>query len=534
VRISIFGQPAPPAGGLGRRRAQFFSLNAPGWSTIIKDRARVRHSLFVAGCALAVLLSANPGVATTFVVNSTGDDPEAMPGDGVCATAAATCTLRAAIEEANAHSGLDTIDATGTSGTIHLRDTVQITDVADVVGPASLSGAVATGGITSQWPLTIDGGGTVSDGLVIRSSAGGTSIVGLAFTAFPARSYMHGAVLVEGNGNTIKGNYLHGDGRAIVVTGDGNTIGGTHEGDGNLINDNSEAGISITGNANVVVGNISGSDGRGTVAHPNHNGVSIGEPGSHNRIGGITPEERNLLSGSEAFGIHVDGPRCVGNLIEGNFVGVAIDGATPLCDLGASILDEGTDTTVDDNVEACRILGCCAYDGSSTLPTAGITCIDVVSGKIKTRMTDTDCAILDRMLDGNAHLHVNSGSNCLPAGDPGGTCPSLPPGEPTYTPAPPPPTLTPASAPPTPTATASPSETPLATATATTEPTVAACIGDCDTDASVRVNELIQGVGIELGAAELESCSAFDANRDGAVTINELVAAVSNALFGCH
>src|SRR5437763_1262600 len=38
----------------------------------------------------------------TFIINSTGDAPDANPGDGVCATAAGDCTLRAAIMEANA------------------------------------------------------------------------------------------------------------------------------------------------------------------------------------------------------------------------------------------------------------------------------------------------------------------------------------------------------------------------------------------------------------------------------------------------
>ncbi|MGH9260064.1 MAG: CSLREA domain-containing protein, partial [Acidimicrobiales bacterium] len=39
---------------------------------------------------------------TTLVVNSTVDAADTNPGDGVCATGAGTCTLRAAIQEANA------------------------------------------------------------------------------------------------------------------------------------------------------------------------------------------------------------------------------------------------------------------------------------------------------------------------------------------------------------------------------------------------------------------------------------------------
>ena len=47
-------------------------------------------------------LGAGPAEALNFVVNSTGNQVDAAPGDGVCATAGAVCTLRAAILEANA------------------------------------------------------------------------------------------------------------------------------------------------------------------------------------------------------------------------------------------------------------------------------------------------------------------------------------------------------------------------------------------------------------------------------------------------
>ncbi|MEW5986603.1 MAG: choice-of-anchor Q domain-containing protein [Chloroflexota bacterium] len=47
--------------------------------------------------------------AATFTVNSTLDAVDAFPGDGLCATAAGECTLRAAVMEANALAGNDTI-----------------------------------------------------------------------------------------------------------------------------------------------------------------------------------------------------------------------------------------------------------------------------------------------------------------------------------------------------------------------------------------------------------------------------------------
>lgn len=45
-----------------------------------------------------------------FIVNSTADETDAVPGDGVCETANNVCTLRAAIQESNALSGTDTIE----------------------------------------------------------------------------------------------------------------------------------------------------------------------------------------------------------------------------------------------------------------------------------------------------------------------------------------------------------------------------------------------------------------------------------------
>lgn len=46
---------------------------------------------------------------STFSVDTTGDEADDTPGDGLCATSIATCTLKAAIEEANALAGNDNI-----------------------------------------------------------------------------------------------------------------------------------------------------------------------------------------------------------------------------------------------------------------------------------------------------------------------------------------------------------------------------------------------------------------------------------------
>ncbi len=59
------------------------------------------------------------------------------------------------------------------------------------------------------------------------------------------------------------------------------------------------------------------------------------------------------------------------------------------------------------------------------------------------------------------------------------------------------------------------------------------CVGDCNSDGAVAVNELLTMVNVALGNAQIGSCPLGDANGDAQVTINEILAAVNNALSGC-
>jgi cysteine-rich repeat protein len=77
--------------------------------------------------------------------------------------------------------------------------------------------------------------------------------------------------------------------------------------------------------------------------------------------------------------------------------------------------------------------------------------------------------------------------------------------------------------------------TTTATAAVSAVPTSAlvTCLGDCNRNAMVLINELLVGVNVALGNAPLANCPSFDANGSEAVEINELVGAVQNALRGC-
>jgi hypothetical protein len=62
----------------------------------------------------------------------------------------------------------------------------------------------------------------------------------------------------------------------------------------------------------------------------------------------------------------------------------------------------------------------------------------------------------------------------------------------------------------------------------------ASCIGDCNDDELVVVPEIVTGVNIALGRADVDACAAFACNgADVDVYVNCGVAAVRNALEGC-
>jgi CSLREA domain-containing protein len=86
--------------------------------------------------------------AVSFTVDSTTDAVDTAPGNGVCATAGSVCTLRAAIQEANALAGDDTI--TVPAGTYTLT----------ILGRDEYAAATGDLNITSN--ITINGAGAGS------------------------------------------------------------------------------------------------------------------------------------------------------------------------------------------------------------------------------------------------------------------------------------------------------------------------------------------------------------------------------------
>jgi parallel beta-helix repeat protein/predicted outer membrane repeat protein len=115
-------------------------------SRIIHARSRRLMALAAIITLLAPFMLQTPTVrAAAIVVNSTSDSVDVNPGDGVCATSSGACTVRAAIMEANALPGSDTV--TIPAGTYTLRIASGGEDAAfgdiDITTPMTILGAGA-------------------------------------------------------------------------------------------------------------------------------------------------------------------------------------------------------------------------------------------------------------------------------------------------------------------------------------------------------------------------------------------------------
>jgi len=242
-------------------------------------------SLQISGDQLVLHVFACPA---SFTVNDTGDGADATPGDGVCATAGAVCTLRAAIEETNALPACAPL-------TINF----EIADmVLHTITPASPLPAITNS-------VMINGYSQL--GTTMNSDATGWD----------------GVLLIELNG-TNAGPSANG----LEVTG-GNAII-----EGLVINRFGGAGIKLSTNNNSVIGNFIGTDAAGTAALGNHVGVYVDNT-SGNLIGCTTPDERNVISGNTEEGVEIYGAspdfNATLNLVQGNFIGTD---KTGLVDLG--------------------------------------------------------------------------------------------------------------------------------------------------------------------------------------------------------
>ncbi len=149
--------------------------------------------------SLVLLSTAIPAAVkfTSFVVNSTLDEADATPGDGVCLSASGYCTLRAAIQEANAlpgpqviklNAGLYMLTIAGRSENNCATGDLDITDDLTITGKAAKNTFVNGGKLDRVFHLrgsisvtitnlTIQNGLAADDGYGNVSNANGGGIL---------------------------------------------------------------------------------------------------------------------------------------------------------------------------------------------------------------------------------------------------------------------------------------------------------------------------------------------------------------------
>jgi CSLREA domain-containing protein len=139
---------------------QFLLAAQPRFSKRLVGRHKLRLALIV------MIMAAFQWPAlfgSTYVVNSTADEPDADPADGICGTASGDCTLRAAIMQANFATGPNTISLP--SG-LYLITRVGYDDDA-LVGDLDIKHDLTIQGAGSGATI-VDGNGTVTHDRVFK------------------------------------------------------------------------------------------------------------------------------------------------------------------------------------------------------------------------------------------------------------------------------------------------------------------------------------------------------------------------------
>lgn len=329
--------------------------------------------------ALVWLGAPGAGHAATFVVTTTGDTGDTNTADNACVASGGGCTLRAAIQQANATAGSDVINFGIGTGPQTITPASALPAIS---GTVTINGQTQPGAAPPAISLVGASAGAGANGLVLE--ANGCQIYGLVVSNFAN----HG-IVVNSSGNTVARNHLGTDrpglldfGNAaygIVVAGSTNTIGGpaASYADRNVISGNDGGGLQITGTGNTVQNNfigvnrlgnatldnggpgvflsaaanntfkgniISGNTGDGvrivggsgnTVDENSLIGLNNGatadlgngghgvyiESSSANVIGGT-----NLISGNGGAGVYITGATATGNVVRGNFIGLGFGG----------------------------------------------------------------------------------------------------------------------------------------------------------------------------------------------------------------
>ncbi len=288
-----------------------------------------RAKNFVKSCAFLLFLgtAAYSARANDFFVTNTDD--------------AGVGSLRQAILDANANSGLDNIKFNIPGTGVHAI--TPVTQLPFITSPVVLDGETQPGasantlanGDNAVLLIEISGAILTNNGnaFVLVSGASGSIIRGLVID-----NAWSTAVLVQTDNVAVEGCFLGTDPTGLIDQGNtqgvnadfgssasATRVGGTTPAARNVISGNS-IGVLIQSGANSLVqGNFIGTDATGINALSNGTGVDVRS--SDNLIGGATVAARNVI-GANGTGISVSAS--TGNAIQGNFIGTDVTGITAL------------------------------------------------------------------------------------------------------------------------------------------------------------------------------------------------------------
>ena len=226
----------------------------------------------VCACALAALtlvlmdgslLGLTNAINATIVVNDTGDAPDASGGSGTCATAGGVCTLRAAIQTANANAGTDTIAFALGSGLKIITLTSSLPAVSSTMtvdGPGHLNLEINGAGNFRAFNVLSGTTATIQK-ITIRKATGGSGgalvnngTLTLTSMLFISNTAQNGGAIVNGTGNPAARLYV-ADSAFISNTANGtggNGTGGSIDvpgGGAQIVDTYISASTAITGGA---------------------------------------------------------------------------------------------------------------------------------------------------------------------------------------------------------------------------------------------------------------------------------------------
>ncbi|HYP52167.1 MAG TPA: right-handed parallel beta-helix repeat-containing protein, partial [Pyrinomonadaceae bacterium] len=269
----------------------------------------------------------------TFIVNSTLDAADSNTGDGLCNDGANNCTLRAAIQQANATAGADSIQFDIPGAGVHTISLAAA--LPSITEAATVDGYTQPGSSPNTLPVGNNAALRIRlDGQPLHVAASNSTVRGLSFTN-------SGITLNGASNTTVEGNFVgldpagaDGNGQGIeIIGGANNQIGTTGAAGRNVISGSAAAGIALDGTTgNLIRNNYVGTNPAGTAAVANATQGILLSQSSNNTVGGTTPAARNVVSGNGGANIQAGGgaSAAAGNVVRGNYVGTNAAGTSAL------------------------------------------------------------------------------------------------------------------------------------------------------------------------------------------------------------